>query len=96
MSSDPLKHLLDLLPESPAPDQVLPRFISDPRGAPDKTGERGWLDVLRQTKMQCRQGASHSWQIVIEWFDSWFRTVLTGVVIGAVFGFFYRWFVLAG
>jgi hypothetical protein len=27
MSSDPLKHLLDLLPESPAPDQVVPRVV---------------------------------------------------------------------
>jgi hypothetical protein len=96
MSSDPLKHLLDLLPESPARDPVPPRFISGPRGAPDKTGERGWLDVLRRTKMQCSEGASRSWQIVIEWFDSWFRTVLTGVVIGVVFGFFYRWILLRG
>jgi hypothetical protein len=58
MTSDPLKHLLDLLPESPTPDQVLPRFISGPRGAPDKTGERGWFDVLRQTKMECRREAN--------------------------------------
>jgi hypothetical protein len=95
MTSDPLNHLLDLLQEGPAPDQALPRFISEPRDGPDKTGEIGWLDVLRETKMQCRKGASHSRQIVIEWFDSWFRTVFTGTGIGAVFGFFYRWIFLS-
>jgi hypothetical protein len=94
MTSDPLEHLLVLLQESQDPDQALPRFISEPRDAPDKIDERGWLAVLRKTKVQCRKGASHSWQIVIEWFDSWFRTVLTGAGIGAVIGFFYRWFLL--
>jgi hypothetical protein len=96
MTSDPLEHLLVLLQESPDPDQALPRFISEPRGAPDKTDERGLREVLREAKMQCRKGASHSWQIVTEWFDSWFRTILTGAMIGAVFGFLYRWMSLPG
>jgi hypothetical protein len=94
MTSDPLEHLLVLLQESPDPDQALPRFISEPRVAGNKTDERGWREVLREATMQCRKGASYSWQTVIEWFDSWFRTVLTGAMIGAVFGLIYRWILL--
>jgi hypothetical protein len=51
--------------------------ISNPPDNSEEAEDRGWLSALSEAKTECFTGAEHLSQIVIEWFGSWFRTVLT-------------------
>jgi hypothetical protein len=89
MTSDPLRELVELVDESQIDaDQPLPRINLSPQVGSGETDEKVW-------PTECRRAATQLWQIVLQWFDSWFRTVLIGVVIGAIFGFIYPWIVLS-
>ena len=99
--SDPMKELFDLLeasdngckeslPNGSGPQESLPRVISEPRQSLADSDERGWVGY----KAACRRIATSFWRFLTEWFDSWFRVVLTGSTIGAVVGLVYRWILL--
>jgi len=92
MSSDPVKELMELLDGSGIdPDEGLPRVVSRPRDGLDEVDERVWTPLFGAAKAETLRGGRQLWQILTKWFDSWFRTVFTGGLVGAVFGFLYEW-----
>jgi len=94
--SDPIHELMELLGEGPSgSDQSLSRIISRLKSHSDEGEETGWSRFRRESKAQYLKVETRPCQIVIQWLDSWFRVVLTGVILGAVSGFLYRWIVLS-
>src|SRR5215467_1840705 len=95
MSSDPVKELMELLDGSGIePDEGFPRVVSRLRDGLDDADETVRASLFGAAKAHALRGGSQLWQILTEWFDSWLRTVFTGGVVGAVFGFLYQWIYL--
>jgi hypothetical protein len=90
MNSDPLREPINMLEaERSDPDLGLPKISLAPRYDPSETYQRG--SFIRDAKADCHTIARQSWRFLIDWFDSWFRTVIAGGVVGAIIGFVYRW-----
>jgi hypothetical protein len=88
MTSDPIKELHDLIHS-----ELLPKILTGPRQSVDENG-RGLFGYFAQIKVSCRDAALETWRFLKNWFDSWPRAVLTGLVTGAVIGVVYRWILL--
>ena len=94
MTSDQIIKELNEIMERNSSRSKLPKAITGPRQIFDEGDEGGWFRHFTQIRVTCHRVAVELWAFLRDWLDGWLRVVLTGSVMGAIIGFFYRWILL--
>jgi hypothetical protein len=72
--------------DAPPDEQRLPKILTEPRHD-SENDESSWVERLSALS---RQAAGELARFLDQWFDNWFRLLLTGVILGGMIGLMYK------